>query len=243
MPLADEIRLSALKRSALFGCNEQPALEKAVERSLAKRLAKGDVLFREDDASVYISLVLSGRLRLTQIGSQGDEIIVRYVGPGELTAMISLFRGKPYPVTATAVEPTMILQWTRDAMESLFRECPHLAMNAMSMMVHRIGELQDRYRELATERVAQRIARTLLRLAGQAGKPTDAGIQIDMPLSRQDLASMTGTTLYSVSRVISEWTQKGILESGRERVVIVEKKALAALSEDKRELPEILAMD
>ena len=239
----DEIRMDALQRCSLFANSERSTLHKAAERSIAKSLSKREVLFREGDPSVHISLVLRGRIRLTQIGTQGDEIVVRYVGPGELTALISLFRGQPYPVTANAVAPTAILQWTRDAMEALFIECPRLAMNAMSMMVHRIGDLQDRFRELATERVAQRVARTLLRLADQAGKPTEQGLLIDMPLSRQDLASMTGTTLYSVSRVISEWTKKGILASGRERVVIVQGKALEDISEDAAEFLELPGLD
>jgi CRP-like cAMP-binding protein len=236
MPEIDVIRLAALRCCALFANGEQSLLQKAVQRSIAKSLSRGEVLFREGDPSVHISLVIRGRIRLRQIGGQGEEIVVRYVGPGELTALVSLFRGKPYPVTANAVEPTAILQWTRDALEGLFKENPRLAMNAMSMMVERIGELQDRYRELATERVAQRVARALLRLAGQAGRPTADGVLIDMPLSRQDLASMTGTTLYSVSRLISEWTHEGILDSGRERVVIVQQDVLTALAEDNHDL-------
>jgi CRP-like cAMP-binding protein len=83
----------------------------------------------------------------------------------------------------------------------------------------------------------------LLRLADQAGRKIDGGVLIDQPLSRQDLAALTGTTLYSVSRVISEWTQMGILDSGRERVVIVQRETLAAIAEDVHKLPEAPTID
>lgn len=239
----DDIRRTVLRRCDLFKGADESTLQDAAKRGIAGSLTKNQILFRAGDPSVYITMVLRGRLRLTQITKHGDEIVVRYVGPGELTAFVSLFQGQPYPVSANAVEATGVIQWTRGAMEGLFTDCPQLAMNAMSMMVRRMGDLQDRFRELATERVAQRVARTLLRLADQAGTRIGAGLLIDLPLPRQDLAAMTGTTLYSVSRVVSEWTQKGILDSGRERVVILQSNALAAIAEDLQELPEILVID
>lgn len=243
MPTEDEIRRTVLRRCELFKNADESTLQDAARRATSGALTKNQILFRAGDPSVHITLVLRGRIRLTQIGSQGDEIVVRYIGPGELTALVSLFRESPYPVTAKAVEATGILQWTRNSMESLIAGCPRLAMNAMFMMVERLGELQDRFRELATERVSQRVARTLLRLADQSGRKIDRGILIDQPLSRQDLAALTGTTLFSVSRVIAEWTQMGILDSGRERVVIVQRETLAAIAEDVHEVPEMPSID
>jgi CRP-like cAMP-binding protein len=87
-------------------------------------------------------------------------------------------------------------------------------------------------REMATERVERRVARALLRLAREAGKRTEAGIEIAMPLSRQDVAEMTGTTLYTVSRLLSAWEQDGLVETGRQRVVIKQAHALVKIAED-----------
>jgi CRP-like cAMP-binding protein len=93
-------------------------------------------------------------------------------------------------------------------------------------------EVQDRYRELATEKVERRIARTLLRLAAQSGRRVAEGVLIDIPLTRQDIAQMTGTTLFTVSRTLSEWERQGLLSVGRERVVIREPHALVKIAED-----------
>jgi CRP-like cAMP-binding protein len=99
-------------------------------------------------------------------------------------------------------------------------------------MSDRIQELQDRLRELSTERVERRIANTLLRLARQTGQKTPDGIRIDLALSRQDIAEMSGTTLYTVSRTLSRWEQIGIVESGRERVLIRSPHGLVAIAQD-----------
>jgi CRP-like cAMP-binding protein len=72
---------------------------------------------------------------------------------------------------------------------------------------------------MSTEEVARRIARALLRLANQAGRTVAQGIEIDFPISRQDIAAMTGTTLHTVSRILSGREQQGLVESGRQRVL------------------------
>jgi CRP-like cAMP-binding protein len=107
-----------------------------------------------------------------------------------------------------------------------------LAMNAVRFVAERLYELQIRYRQLATEKVERRIARALVRLAEQAGRKVEAGVLIDLPLTRDDLGQMTGTTLYTVSRVVSQWEQQGILEVGRRRVVIRNPHALMAVADD-----------
>jgi CRP-like cAMP-binding protein len=80
--------------------------------------------------------------------------------------------------------------------------------------------------------VAQRVARTLLRLARQAGQREEEGVLIGLPLSRENLAEMTGTTLYTVSRILSGWEEQGLVEAGRERVLIRLPHALVAIAED-----------
>jgi CRP-like cAMP-binding protein len=85
--------------------------------------------------------------------------------------------------------------------------------------------------------VEQRLARALIRLAGQAGQQTPTGVLIDLPLSRVDLAEMTGTTIYTASRVLSRWEHQGLVETGREWVLVRQPSALAAVAEDMPPIP------
>jgi CRP-like cAMP-binding protein len=87
-------------------------------------------------------------------------------------------------------------------------------------------------RELSTQRVERRIARTILRLARQSGRKIEQGVLVDLPLSRQDIAEMTGTTLYTVSRVLSDWEDRGLVQSERQQVIITYPHGLVSLAED-----------
>jgi CRP-like cAMP-binding protein len=120
-------------------------------------------------------------------------------------------------------------------MLELMRRFPDVAINAARVLADRFHELQRQHRELMTERVERRIARALLRLIQGAGRRGDAGVEIDFPLSRQDLAQMTGTTLFTVSRTLSAWEQAGIITAGRRRVVVLQPHRLVRIAEDLRD--------
>ena len=87
--------------------------------------------------------------------------------------------------------------------------------------------------EMSTEQVEKRIAHALLRLVKQSGRKVEHGVEIDFPISRQDIAQMTGTTLHTVSRTLSAWETKGLVESGRQKIVVREPHKLFMLAEEK----------
>lgn len=191
----------------------------------------GAILFREGDPAEKSYLVLKGRFKLTKLHEDGKEAIVRYINPGEMTAAVSAFKGKDYPVTAQAVDPSEAVGWNRETMLELMTANPQIAVNLLGVVVERLDDIQSRYLELQTERVEQRVARALLRIMKQSGRKTDEGILIDFRLSRQDLADYTGTTLYTVSRTISSWEKKGWVKSGRERIIVADPHALVSFAE------------
>jgi CRP-like cAMP-binding protein len=154
------------------------------------------------------------------------------VSPGEAFAVIAVLSKIPYPVTATAVNQVSVLAWEDDVMLNLMHKYPQLASNSLSILANRIQEFQDRFRELATERVERRVARALTRLASQTGRKLEHGILIDITLTRQDLAEMTGTTLYTVSRILSQWEKDGLVSSQREQVTILAPHQLVVIAED-----------
>ena len=169
---------------------------------------------------------------MTQLTEDGQQIIMRYVRPGEAFAVIAVLCKISYPVTATAVNQVSLLSWDDRKMLELMHLYPQLAENSLSILATRIQEFQDRFREIATERVERRIARALLRLASQTGRKLEQGILIDISLTRQDLAEMTGTTLYTVSRTLSQWEKDGLVSSQREQVTILSPHKLVILAED-----------
>ena len=130
------------------------------------------------------------------------------------------------------MENSTALAWDTQHLRQLVEKEPSISLNVMSLMHGYISELQERQKALVTDRVEQRIARVLLKLAAQSGKKIDDGVLIDLPITRQDIAEMSGTTLYTVSRTLNEWDRGGLLEIGRERVVICEPHVLVSIADD-----------
>jgi len=194
-------------------------------------LKRGAVLFRQGDPATRTFLVLEGRLKLAKLHEEGKEFLVRYIGPGELTSMIAVLQNREYPVTATAVGATRVTGWDRGRMMELMSEYPELAFNMLYYALERLEELQSRYLELHAEQVEQRVARSLLRIMKQSGRKSGDEIVIDFPISRQELADYTGTTLYTVSRILSAWEKKGWVRSQSGRIIIVDPHALVLFSE------------
>ena len=223
--------LALLQSVSLFEELDEEALEAIHEAAQSRPLKPGSVLFRQDDPARALYVLRTGRLRVAELTPEGHEVLLRFIEPGHAVGLMAALEGTAYPATVGAAEESRVLSWGRDAIERLMEHHPRLARNAMRLMVGRIRELQQRVVELATERVEQRVARTILRLVRQAGRRTDEGVLLDMALSRQDLAALTGTTLFTVSRVLNRWQELGVVAIGRQRIVLRRPHDLVALAE------------
>jgi CRP-like cAMP-binding protein len=224
--------IAILARSELFRGLPETVLAEAQATSFRKRVAAGEAVIHQGDAADSLYLVVVGRLRVTQATSEGQQVIIRYLGPGELIGYAALSGGESHPGTVTAVEDSHLMGWSEAAIRSLMTTHAGLAMNALAVLGARYREFQTRLREMSTEKVEQRIAHTILRLVERSGRRTAYGIEIAFPLSRQDLAEMTGTTLHTVSRTLSAWEARGIVASGRRRVTVRDQPTLATIAEE-----------
>lgn len=216
-------KVTVLERSSLFGGLPHETLEAGAECAKERMLDKGETLFHQGDDAVTHHLVASGRLRLDQTTPDGKNIVLRFMGPGDLVGSVAVMRGVPYPATPLAVEETRVLSWTAPRMMELMLAHPALAMKVVNMVGGRIEELQERLQQVATQQVERRIAATLLKIAAQSGRKTEAGVEIPFPLSRQDLAEMTGTTLHTVSRTLSAWIEEGVIEGRRSSHLVIKR--------------------
>lgn len=197
-----------------------------------RKLPAGERAFEQDQEANAFFVLSVGRLKVTQLTPDGQEVIVRYIGPKEIFGCVAVCGGLSYPGTATAVVDSWALGWTRGSIAELAQSYPQVALNAMRTMGGRLKDTQARLREMQTERVERRIAHGIARLVAQAGRRVEEGILIDFPLSRQDIAEMTGTTLHTVSRTLSAWQERGLVQLGRQKLTVCDPRALAIIAED-----------
>ncbi|HEV2357544.1 MAG TPA: Crp/Fnr family transcriptional regulator [bacterium] len=191
------------------------------------------LFFRQGDSATLIFVLLTGEVKLAELHADGEEVIHRMVWPGEAFGGIAAWGDTVYPVSAEAMQRSDAFAWEGPAMMRLLARYPSIALNTLHLMIARVHELQNRVTELTVERVEQRLARALRRLAAHVGRRVDRGTLIDLPLSRQDLAELTGTTLYTASRIVSRWEELGVVEAGRERLLIVQPERLDAIADNR----------
>ncbi|HEY9550015.1 MAG TPA: Crp/Fnr family transcriptional regulator [Kiloniellaceae bacterium] len=232
MTNARQLDPSLLDAVDVFAGLDKPGRDRALNAAHWRKLAAGERAFEQDQEADAFFVLEVGRLKVTQVTPEGQEIIVRYIGPKEMFGCVAVCGGLAYPGTATAVIDSWALGWTRRSIGELAQSYPQIALNAMRTMGGRLKDTQARLREMQTERVERRIAHGIARLVAQAGRRVEGGILIDFPLSRQDLAEMTGTTLHTVSRTLSAWQALGVVELGRQKLMVRDPHALAVIAED-----------
>ena len=203
------------------------------EKGILRSIEEGEFFFFQGDPARYAYVLVSGRAKLLQTNQVGQQVNLRIITEWQMFGALGAVReNAPYPATAQALEPSTALAIESSFLQEMMETRPHLNVNLMQLMTGYIMEMQERYRELATERVERRIALTILRLAGQIGKRAEGKeMTVELPLSRQDVAEASGTTIYTVSRVLADWERRGLVDAGRERVVIRNPHGLVQISE------------
>lgn len=222
-----------VRQSSLFKNISPEVFSQVMEASLLRSMEEDGFFFMQGDPATHAYVLVEGRVKMIQITPNGQQITLRIMTPGQTYGGIALLNPQAgYPATAQAVESSTALAWDTAQLRKLVEKEPSISINVMSLMHGYISELQERQRALVTDRVEQRIARILLKLAAQSGRRIDKGVLIDLPITRQDIAEMSGTTLFTVSRTLNEWEREGLLEIGRERVVIRDPHGLVSISDD-----------
>ncbi len=207
-------------------------LKMVLQHAGVQKVSANDFLFYEQDPAKTFYIVIKGLIKLTQITPAGDQVILRYVSPGEAFGVIAVLSAINYPVAAQAVEKSEVLAWDEPSMRRLMHAQPQIALNGIRILAKRVREFQHRIQELATEKMERRIARALLRLAQQSGKKEADGVHIDFRLTRQDLAELTGTTMFSVSRTLNHWQAQELILCEREKIIILSPHGLVRIAED-----------
>jgi CRP-like cAMP-binding protein len=225
------IDTSLVAHLPLFSGLTAEELDAILREARSLRIPKNSNVFEQGEDAHSFFVLLHGHVRASKMTAAGEQVVVRYVAPGESFGVAMAIGLQRYPATATAVDDSIVLAWPSSTWPRLVEQYPSLATSTLRTVGERLQETHTRVVEMSTQQVEQRVAHALLRLAKQSGRKVEAGIEIDFPISRQDIAQMTGTTLHTVSRLLSGWEQRGLIESGRQRIVLREPHKLVVLAE------------
>jgi CRP-like cAMP-binding protein len=222
-----------LRQVNVFAAATDDDLDKIAQNSFVRSIEEGEFFFFQGDPAQYVYVLTSGQVKLLQSNPSGKQVNIRTIQPWEMFAALgAVSKDATYPASAQAIQDSIALLTKSEFLNEMMQTRPYLAIGLTRLMTSLIQGIQARYRELATERVEQRIARTLLRLASQIGERIERGpTMVELSFTRQDLAEMAGTTLFTVSRTLSDWEKLGFIEAGRERIRIKNPHELVRIAE------------
>jgi CRP-like cAMP-binding protein len=219
-----------LQSSPIFRRLSADDRARLVPHARIRDFARGDQIFAEGSPSDRFYVITSGRVKVFKMTPAGKDVILEIFGVGDPLGAVAVYEGWPFPASAVALEDTTCITIERSAFFALLEQHPSLVRGLLLGLTYRLIELTNRLAELTGGRVEPRFARLFLKLAGEVGTPARGGTLIAMPLSRQELADLTGTTIETAIRIMSRWGKQGIVLTEKEGFLLLDPKALEALS-------------
>lgn len=189
-------------------------------------------LFHEGDPASAVYVVAVGQVKRVKHSDVGKDIILEVVGPGALLGATATLSNRHYDTSALPLDEGTAWRIDADDFRRLVAQYPDLSGIIIAMLSDRLREAQDEIRSLVVERVERRIARTLLKLAKTIGHREGRTFVLDLPLTRQDIAEMTGTTVETTIRIMSQWRRMDIADTVNGHIILLDPHRLIAISEE-----------
>ena len=221
---------SLLTKIPSFEQLSQTALREILSLAQTRRFDAATHVFDEGDVADRFFLLLDGHIRVIRLTPEGEQVIALHIPSGQLFGIAPALGHSHYPATAVAAADCVVLCWAAALWHDFVHKYQGFGPGSAKMIGGRVAEMNERIVEMATQAVEQRIANAVLRLINQNGRKTPDGIEIAFPITRQDLSEMTGTTLHTVSRLLSGWERDGVVKSERRHILVTDPHRLVVIS-------------
>jgi CRP/FNR family transcriptional regulator len=212
--------VAALRKTDLFRDLEVTLLQALAEKAVERRLARDEILFVIGDNAKGLYVVVSGSVRAYRTGNDGREQIIHTERAGSTIGELPVFDGQPYPSTVAAEEDSVLLFLDKDSVRRLFLTHPDIAMSALRVLSRRLRKCAELVETISLRAVGQRLAQWLLDEAASRGRKSGRGSEVELTLSREQLASRIGSVREVVSRAISRLEQDGLIHVEDHRIRI-----------------------
>ena len=212
-----------LRRAFIFSALTDAEIDELAQISIVRHLATEEFVFLEGDDPDYLYVLAEGKVRVVKHSPSGKDFIVAFFDAGEMFGEVAVFEDKPYPASAQATNATTVVALPKDEFLRFLSQRPQVALRIINVLGGRLREAQSRLKDLAIEKVEQRLANALVMLSAKLGST--------LPFTRQDIADMTGTTTETAIRTMGHFKERGIIGTTRGKITIVSPEKLRLLAE------------
>ncbi|NPV80883.1 MAG: Crp/Fnr family transcriptional regulator [Firmicutes bacterium] len=220
--------MECIRKLSLFRGFDDGQFEEMLQCAEKRVYTKNQVLFLEGDPADKIFILKMGAVKLSKLSSDGKELILGFLGPDDIFGEDSAFSGEDYSVTATALEETCTLVFTKANMERIFLRNPAMALKVIESLSKKLTQSTNQVTDMAFRDAKGRLANILLRLSSEYGKDTIDGVCIDLSLTHQDLASIASLSRPTVTNLLLDLKGKGLIKTCRRRIVLKDATGLEA---------------
>jgi CRP-like cAMP-binding protein len=228
MPTAEEL----LRTTPIFSRLSPDDRHKIAVVAAVREFGRGELIFEQESDSDAFYAIAAGRVKIFKRMPNGKDVILEVFGPGDPLGAVAAYVGRPFPACAAAIEDTTCVVIPRADFFRLLEQHPSLVRGLLLGLTTRLEELTNRLAEMTGGRIEPRIARLFMKLADEMGRAERGGIFIQLPLSRQELADMTGTTIETCILIMSRWGKEVIVRTERDGFVVLARQTLNLIAQE-----------
>ncbi len=225
-----DLRLDILHQLPFFKGLSHEAIHEINDRFRAEGIEAGDTLYFADDPATKLYVIAIGKVKLLRYAPTGQEVVLSLLVPGDFFGGLPVIGKTTHDDTAQAHTAGCVLTITNEDFQLILRKYPTVSMALLEIVSARLSEAHETIHQLSASPIESRLAATLLKLAAKLGEKQGDGVLIQLPLSRQDLADMTGATVETISRLMSQFRKQKLIDSGRRWVAITDRAGLEELA-------------
>lgn len=220
-----------LKSIPLLSKLEDSSIEPILNSLIQKEYKRNDYIFYEGEEANAFGIVIEGRVKIVKHSIDGKEVIIRIIPEKHIFGEVAMFDNLPYPASAVAMQDSKILIFEKANFLSAIKKEPSIAWEIIIDLSRKLRDASQALKEVAAERVEKRIASLLMRLGEYYGVKRGEIIELNFPITRQEIADMCGTTVETTIRVMSRFTKEGMIETEKGLIKILASQGLTKIIE------------
>lgn len=206
---------------------EQAALANVSHNKVMNFYKKGQTIFFQGNPPFGLYCIATGKIKVSKVGNDGKESIVRIAGPGDVLGHRSLFSKENYSATATVIEDSSICFLDKNFIYTALKEDPTISLTLIEKLAKDMGAAESRNASMSQKSARERLAELFLTFKKAYGiEEKDGRTRLDIKLNRDEIASIVGTAHETIIRLISEFKDEGILEQEGKTIFIVDEDKL-----------------
>lgn len=224
----ERVRL-ILKTDSILGRLPDSVLDECLKRARITRFAKGEAIYRRGEPGDSLMIVLSGRIKISNITGEAREVVLNFLGEGDLNGELAALDGKGRSADATALEPTEVAVLYRRDLIPILERHPEALMSVIAVLCEKL-RMTSAMVEHGLLQMTGKAAGGLLRLAKLHGLETRDGLLIDIKLSQKDLGGYLGMSRENTSRELARLREDDIIRLDGSRILILDAQRLADIA-------------